>query len=63
MSANEDADGLRLLILVGACGAFVAVLRNHPEIVLAHTDRESPKSAALPFRRGPPKWRPRRPGA
>jgi hypothetical protein len=28
------ADGL-LLILVGACGAFVAVLRNHAEIVLA----------------------------
>ena len=42
------ADGL-LLILVGACGAFVAVLRNHAEIVRAHANRESPKSAALPF--------------
>jgi hypothetical protein len=38
-----------LLILVGACGAFVAVLRNHAEIVRAHANRESPKSAALPF--------------
>jgi hypothetical protein len=27
---------LRLLIGVGACGAFVAVVRNHAEIVLAH---------------------------
>jgi hypothetical protein len=40
--------GLRLLILVGACCAFVAVLRNHAEIVIAHANRESPKSAALP---------------
>jgi hypothetical protein len=24
------------LIVVGACGAFVTVLRNHAEIVLAH---------------------------
>jgi SAM domain (Sterile alpha motif) len=40
---------LRLLIVVGACGAFVAVLRNHAEIVLAHANRESPKSATLPF--------------
>jgi hypothetical protein len=31
---------LRPLIPVGACGAFVAVLRNHPEIVLAHALRE-----------------------
>jgi hypothetical protein len=33
---RDRADGLRPLILVGACGAFVAVLRNHAEIVLAH---------------------------
>ena len=28
---------------------LVAVLGNHAEIVLAHVNRESPKSAALPF--------------
>jgi hypothetical protein len=39
---DEEADGLRLLILVGACGPFVAVLRNHAEIVLAHANRQSP---------------------
>jgi hypothetical protein len=33
---DEDADGLRLLIVVGA---FVTVLRNHAEIVLAHISR------------------------
>jgi hypothetical protein len=32
---EEQADGLSLLIVVGACGALVAVLRNHAEIVLA----------------------------
>jgi hypothetical protein len=26
---DEKADSVRLLILVGACGAFIAVLRNH----------------------------------
>jgi hypothetical protein len=49
MSVNEEADRLRLLIVGSACGAFVAVLRNHAEIVLAHANRESPKSAALPL--------------
>ena len=43
---------MRPLILVGACGAFVAVLRNHAEIVLAHANRETPKSAALLFPQG-----------
>ena len=48
--ANEQADSLGSAILVGACGgAFVAVLRNHGGIVRAHANRESPKSAALPF--------------
>jgi hypothetical protein len=32
---DEEADRLRLLILVGACGAFVAVLSNDAEIVLS----------------------------
>ena len=36
---------LRLLIVVSACGAFVAVLRNHAEIVLARANRERPRSA------------------
>ena len=41
-----------MLIGAGACGAFVAVLRQHAEIVLAHANPESPKSAALPFPQG-----------
>ena len=36
--------------MVSACGTFVAVLRNHAEVVLTHPNRESPKSAALPSR-------------
>jgi hypothetical protein len=52
---DEETDGLRLLILVAARGAFVAVLGNRAEIVLAHVNRESPKSAALPFPRGSPR--------
>jgi hypothetical protein len=40
----EEAGSLRLLITVGACGPFVAMLRNHAEIVLAHAN-ESAKSA------------------
>ena len=35
-----------------SCGTFVAVLRNYAEIALAHANRESPKSAALPFPQG-----------
>jgi hypothetical protein len=38
---------LRLLILVGGHGAFVAAFSNRAEIVLAHLNRQSPKSAAL----------------
>jgi hypothetical protein len=33
MSVNEEADGSRPPIVVNACGTFVAVLRNHAEIV------------------------------
>jgi hypothetical protein len=40
---------MRSLRLVAACGAFVAVLRNHAKIVRAHANRESPKPAARPF--------------
>jgi hypothetical protein len=47
--AEEQADSLRLLIVVGGHGAFVAAFRNHPEIVRAHANRESPKPAARPF--------------
>jgi hypothetical protein len=42
---DEEADGLRLLIEIGACSAFVAVLRNHARIIFAHVNRQSPKSA------------------
>ena len=44
---DEEAEGLGLL--AGACGAFVAVLRNHAEIVRADSDRESPKPPARSF--------------
>jgi hypothetical protein len=40
--------------------AFVALLRNHAEIVLTNANRESPKSAALPPpfpQRSLPSWR------
>jgi len=47
--ANETAYSLGSAALVGACGAFVAGLRNHAEIVRAHANRESPKPAARPF--------------
>jgi hypothetical protein len=30
--------------VVGACGAFVAVFRNHAEIVLTHSNRETTES-------------------
>jgi len=50
--ANETADSLGSAVLVAACGAFVAVLRNHAKIVRAHANRESPKPAARPFPQG-----------
>jgi hypothetical protein len=40
---------LRLLVEVGGHGAFVAAFRNRAEIVFAHGNRKSAKSAALPF--------------
>jgi hypothetical protein len=39
---DEEAEGSRLLIGVGAYCASVAVLRNHAEIVLTHHNRETP---------------------
>jgi hypothetical protein len=54
---DEEADGLRLLMLVGAYGAFVAVLPNRAEIVLAHANRAvadvrgAPAPAGLLFAR------------
>ena len=47
--ANEKAYTLGSAVLVAASGAFVAVLRNHAEIVRAHADRESPKPPACSF--------------
>jgi hypothetical protein len=46
---NEKADSLGSAVLVGACGAFVAVLRNHAKIVRADADRESPKPPTRSF--------------
>src|SRR5436190_18786722 len=43
------ADSLGSAVLVAACGAFVAVLRNHAEIVRADDDRETPKAPARSF--------------
>jgi hypothetical protein len=40
--AEEQADSLRLLIVVGGHGAFVATFGNHAEIVLTHSNRETP---------------------
>ena len=42
--------------MVGACGAFVAVLRNHAEIILAHANRESPIPSGLLFARLRSPW-------
>jgi hypothetical protein len=36
----------RMLIVVGAYGAFVAAFRNRLNIVLAHINRQSPRPAA-----------------
>jgi hypothetical protein len=43
---------LRLLIVVGGHGAFVAAFRNRAEIVPAHVNRQPPKPAARPFSAG-----------
>jgi hypothetical protein len=49
---EKKTDSLCLLIVVGGQGAFVTAFRNRAEIVLAHVNRQSPKSAALPFPQG-----------
>jgi Phage integrase family len=46
--AARQADRLRLLIVAGGHGAFVAAFGNRAEIVLAHVNRQPPNSAALP---------------
>jgi hypothetical protein len=48
--AEEQADRLRLLIVVGGHGAFVAAFRNRAEIILAHL---------YPQLRSPRRWRSR----
>jgi hypothetical protein len=45
--AEKQADSLRLLVDVGGHRPFLAAFRNRAEIVLAHVNRQSPKSAAL----------------
>ena len=44
---EKQADRLRLPVVAGGHGAFVAAFRNRAEIVRAHVNRQSPKSAAL----------------
>jgi hypothetical protein len=51
--AASTIDRLRLLVVVGGHGAFVAAFGNRAEIVLAHLKRQSPKSAALALARRP----------
>ncbi len=51
--ANKEARSLGSTVLVDACGAFVAVLRNRPKILRARADGEFPNSAACPFPVGP----------
>jgi hypothetical protein len=36
---EEEADGLRLVIVLSACGAFVAALRDRSQIALTHVNR------------------------
>jgi hypothetical protein len=47
--AEEHADRLRLLIVVGGHGAFVTAFRKGAEIVHADLNRQPPNSAPLPF--------------
>ena len=50
---EEQADSLRLLIVVGGHGAFVAAFRNRAEIVFAHFNRQSPKFRGAGARAAP----------
>jgi hypothetical protein len=44
---EEQADSLRLLIVVGGHGAFVAAFRDLPQIILAHLYPQFAEPAAL----------------
>jgi hypothetical protein len=50
---EEQGDSLGLLIVVAGHGAFVTAFRNRAEIVVAHVNRQSPKSAALALAQHP----------
>jgi hypothetical protein len=50
---EKKTDSLRLLVDVGGHGAFEAAFRNRAEIVLAHLNRQSAKSAALALAQRP----------
>jgi hypothetical protein len=43
---EEQADGLRLLIVVGACGALITRLGDLPQIMVAHLYRQFAEPAA-----------------
>jgi hypothetical protein len=50
---EEQADSLRLLIVVGGHGAFVPAFGNRAEIILANVNRQSPKSTSLALAQRP----------
>jgi hypothetical protein len=50
---EKKTDSLRLLVVIGGHGAFVAAFRNRAEIVVAYLNRQSPKSAALALAQRP----------
>jgi hypothetical protein len=45
---EKQADRLRLLIVVGACGTLITPFRKRTEIVLVDVHRQPPNSAARP---------------
>jgi hypothetical protein len=59
--AEEQADSLRLLIVVGGHGAFVAAFRDLPQITLAHLYPQFAEPAALGARAAPAFARPMSP--
>jgi hypothetical protein len=51
--AEEQADGLRLLIVFAACGALIAGLGDLPQIILAHLHPQLAEPAALTLAQRP----------
>ena len=51
--AEKQTNSLRLLVVVGGHGAFVAAFRDRSQIALAHLNRQSPKSTSLTLAQRP----------